>query len=138
LAILNSLLVNGNARVLNKLYCNDLDVGGDATFTTLSVADLTVTDTANIKDETITGTATFSRTTAPNGKSNTLPAMIVGGTSTTAHLAVGKDRLHAKTNATSVADLYLNNEGGRVFLSSGGTGGVYANAGEFHAKDLYA
>lgn len=64
--------------------------------------------------------------------------MIVGGTSTTAHLAVGKDRLHAKTNATSVADLYLNNEGGRVFLSSGGTGGVYANAGEFHAKDLYA
>ena len=29
MAILNNLLVNGAGRILNKLYCNDLEVSGD-------------------------------------------------------------------------------------------------------------
>ena len=41
IAILNNLIVNGSARILGKLYVNDIDVGGTASFDSISTTTLT-------------------------------------------------------------------------------------------------
>jgi hypothetical protein len=63
---------------------------------------------------TVTGTLTLSKTTDASGTSNTSPALIVGGTATTAHLAIDANEIIAKSNGTTPTTLNL----GEVSTSS--------------------
>lgn len=67
---------------------------------------------------TVTGTVVLSKTQDAGGTANNSPALIVGAAATGAHLELDGNELMAKTNGTSVADLYLNNDGGTVHTGS--------------------
>ena len=84
---------------------------------------------------TLAETLTISKTTDAAGTTNNKPALIVGGTSTTAHLELDSNELIAKTNGTSVAALYLNSEGGLVHI---GSGGLQADASDIIALSTNA
>ena len=58
IAVLNNLIVNGSARFLNKLYANDVDIGGTATFAQL----------ATTGNATIGGTLGITGATTQTGK----------------------------------------------------------------------
>lgn len=75
---------------------------------------------ARINGDTITGTLVLSKATDASGTSNNGPALIVGGTQTSAHIEIDTNEVMAKTNGTSVATLYLNSDGGNVIIGSGG------------------
>ena len=67
---------------------------------------------------TVTNTITISNTTDASGTSDNKPALIIGGTSTQAHIEIDNNELMAKNNATTPADLYINNEGGVVRVNN--------------------
>ena len=69
---------------------------------------------------TFSGTLTLSKTTDLSGTANNSPALIVGGAVTSTHMEIDCNEIQAKTNGTSVAPLYLNNDGGAVNIGSGG------------------
>lgn len=54
-----------------------------------------------------------------SGTANNSPALIVGGEQTSTHLELDANEIMAKTNGTSVADLYINNEGGKTIVGNG-------------------
>lgn len=85
-----------------------------------------------LQDGTITlaETLTLAKTTDASGTANKKPALIVGGTSTTAHLELDNNELMAKKDGTTVIDLYLNSEGGLVHI---GSGGLQADASNIEA-----
>jgi len=66
------------------------------------------------------GRGIFTNTTDAAGTANNGPALIVGGAATAAHLELDANEIMAKTNGTSVAALYINNDGGLVTIGSGG------------------
>ena len=72
---------------------------------------------SNSKIYTTDGTLYLTKTTDLSGTANNKPALIVGGTDTAAHLEVDANEIHAKASGTTVAPLYLNNEGGNTYLS---------------------
>lgn len=72
------------------------------------------------KDAWFSGTVTITKTQDASGTVDSKPALIVGGLSTAAHLELDNNELMAKTNGTSVAELYLNSNGGLVHIGSGG------------------
>jgi hypothetical protein len=76
---------------------------------------------------TVTGTVVLSKTTDASGTANNSPALIVGGAATAAHMELDADEIMAKTNGTSVKAIYMNNDGGAVYLCNAATG-VYLNA----------
>ena len=63
------------------------------------------------------GTLYLTNTRDLSGTANNHPALIVGGTDTTAHLEIDANEIHAKASGTTVAPLYLNHEGGYTCLS---------------------
>lgn len=73
---------------------------------------------------TFSGTLTLTKTQDLSGTANSGPALIIGGTATTAHIEIDPNEIHAKATGTTVAPLYLNNEGGQVNI---GTGGLKVN-----------
>lgn len=84
---------------------------------------------------TVTGTLVLSRTTDAAGTSNVSPALIVGGTATTAHIQIDNNEILAKSNDTTPTTLHLNTNGGLVSIGSGGltvsgtiTGSLSGNA----------
>ena len=79
---------------------------------------------------TLAETLTLAKTTDASGTANNKPALIVGGTSTTAHLELDNNELMAKSNGTTVGELYLNANGGLVHI---GTGGLQADASNIEA-----
>ena len=110
--IASTLLVHGNSRFLNTMYIKDIVVSGTSTFASISASSISSTGTLSAtgattlsstlsvtgaatmsNDLTVSGTGIFSRTTNPSGTTNTLGALVVGGTATSAHLAMGKDRI---------------------------------------------
>ena len=99
MAILGDLLVQGRSRFLQKIYAASLDIG---------------------EDTTIAGTLTLSKTNDAVGTSNNSPALVVGGTATTAHLELDSNEIMAKANGTTAADIYVNPDGGVIYLGKSG------------------
>lgn len=73
---------------------------------------------------TVTGTLVLSKTTDLSGTANNSPALIVGGAATSTHLELDCNEIQAKTTGTTTAALYLNNDGGNVYLAGSS---VYSN-----------
>ena len=72
----------------------------------------------------IVGTLMLTKTTDAELGANKSPALIVGGTATTAHLELDSNEIMAKSNGTTGASLYLNSENGAgyVFINDGYAG----------------
>lgn len=79
---------------------------------------------------TITGTLILSKTTDLSGTSNTSPALIIG-TATGQHLEFDINEIHSKSTGTTTGTLYINTDGGIVYLSNGSK--IYANNGTMTA-----
>ena len=73
----------------------------------------------NKEGDTITGTLTLSKTTDASGITNNSPALIIGGTDTTAHIEIDKDKILAKSNGTTPTVLNLNRDGGGISVGNG-------------------
>jgi hypothetical protein len=59
MAILNNLIVNGNSRILNTLFCKNLTISGTTTFNTITVSSAA----------TFNGSATFNSSVTVKGTS---------------------------------------------------------------------
>ena len=66
------------------------------------------------------GTVTLSKTTDASGTADNGPALIVGGTRTTAHMEMDSNEILAKSDGVTPAILNLNTNGGLVAIGSGG------------------
>lgn len=127
--IAKSLLVNGSARFLNTLYANDLTVSGTTSFAGLTTSALTVNGNA-----TMSGTLTLTKTQDLSGTANNSPALIVGGAATSTHIEIDANEIHAKASGTTTAPLYINTDGGVVYLSNGSK--ISASNGTFTTQTL--
>lgn len=61
-------------------------------------------------------TLILSKTQDASGTANNGPALIVGGTASQVHLELDPNEIMCKDNGTTPSALYLNNDGGVVFL----------------------
>lgn len=66
------------------------------------------------------GTLYLVKTQDLSGTANNKPALVLGGAATSTHMEFDCNEIQAKTNGTSTAALYLNNDGGLVTVGSGG------------------
>lgn len=114
MAILSNLLVNGESRLLGKLYANDVGIGGKITATQIHID--TTKNAGNVTSD------------------NSSLAPLVIGQITGKHIAIDADEIAAKSNATTGTSLYLNYGGGIVYLSNGGS--IYATNGTFRAPTV--
>ena len=67
---------------------------------------------------TFNGTVIMTKTQDASATVNNSPALIVGGAATSTHLELDANEIMAKTNGTSTAALYLNNDGGQVYINN--------------------
>ncbi len=120
MAYLGNTLINGSLRCLNKAYFNDLSVSDIMTVASLSTTgNATIGGTLGVTGATtIAGTLTLTKTTDVSGTANNSPALIIGGTATGKHIEIDLDEIQAKTNGTSVGDLWINNDGGTVYIKN--------------------
>lgn len=69
---------------------------------------------------TVTGTVILAKVQDSAGNSYTMPALVVGGMPTTYHLELDNNEIQAKQNETTPGNLFLNSNGGKVSVGSGG------------------
>lgn len=93
-----------------------------ATSTSYDLATMVTTNT----EQTISAIKTFTDTVVL-AKANDLgggyydwPALVVGGLPSAPHIEIDSNEIHAKSNTTTVADLYINWDGGQVHVGPGG------------------
>lgn len=69
---------------------------------------------------TVNGTLILSKVMDSEGESYTSPALVVGGKPNTYHLELDNNEIQAKQNETTVGNLFLNSNGGKVTIGEGG------------------
>ena len=72
-------------------------------------------------NKTFTGTVILSKTNDATISSNNNPALIVGGTASSAHLELDASEIIAKSGETGHESLHLNTEGGGVYIGANQT-----------------
>lgn len=122
MAILSNLLVNGESRLLGKLYTNDIEIGNDLTVVNQVTAKRLYIDTD------------YNPSNLTTSNSDSAPFAV--GKKTGKHIAIDADEIAAKSNATTRASLYLNYGGGTVYLSNGTA--IYADNGTLRAATVIA
>lgn len=83
----------------------------------------------------ISGSLTLTKTTDASGTADNGPALIVGGERTAAHLEFDSNEIMAKASGTTVAPLYLNSDGGDIYLGGNGIVNAIVN-GTIKATDF--
>ena len=91
-------------------------------------------DVAFTGNVSMSGTLTLSKTQDLSGTANNSPALIIGGAATGAHIEIDSNEIHAKANGSSVNNLYLNGDGGKVVI---GNDGLSVKGGASISGDLY-
>lgn len=127
MASLGNTIINGSLRCLNKIYANDLQVGGTTSFAGISGTTLSVSGNSTFNTLTVTGTAVFSKVQDLWGNAYKSPALVIGGTSTQEHIEIDSNEIQAKGGEATTGALYINTAGGAVYLGNGYK--VYANDG---------
>lgn len=105
------------SRTANTVLVAPNGSAGAATFRKLVAADLPDSYLPT-SGGTVSGTLVLSKTQDASGTANNSPALIVGGAATSTHLELDANEIMAKTNGTSTAALYINNDGGNVYINN--------------------
>ena len=79
----------------------------------------------------VTGTLVLSNTQDASGSADNGPALVVGGTRSQAHIEIDNNEIIAKSGATGVTTLYLQDNGGEVVVS----GDFTVNGGDMYLND---
>lgn len=87
-------------------------------------------------DMSMGGTLHLQKTTDLSGTADNRPALIVGGIATGAHLELDGNEIHAKANGNTPADLFINSDGGKVFLG-GGVGNCHVEGNTVTAPNIF-
>lgn len=125
--------LSGNASSASK-FDHDVSIKltGDMTGevkTNFDTSVITIATTANhshsdyvsqsaTTDQEIKGTLILSKAQDLAGAANNGPALIVGGAKNAAHIEIDPNEIQAKSNGTTTAALYLNNDGGEVYINN--------------------
>lgn len=116
-----------NTATANMVFAAPNGSNGAPSFRKLVANDIPT----SLGNMTFTGTVTLTKTTDISGTAANAGALIVGGTQAQPHLEFDCNEIIAKTNGTSVADLWINSDGGAVHVGSGG----FASGGAITAND---
>ena len=109
--------------VLKTTKINGKVLSADITLTASDVGALpttggTLTGGLTGTTATFSNTVTITRSTDASGTADNKPALIVGGVSTGQHIEIDNNEIMSKVNGTTVGSLYLNNDGGNVYVNN--------------------
>jgi hypothetical protein len=79
----------------------------------------------------VTGTLVLSKKQDASGSEDNGPALVIGGTRSQAHIEIDNNEILAKSGATGITTLYLNDNGGEVVVS----GDFTVNGGDMYLND---